>query len=536
MALPNTNHLTETVQRSLSRNVSIAIVARVGYLASRLFIPPFVLTRVGLEAYGLWSAAFVLVSYLGISTFGISNVYIKYVAGYLAAEDYRRANSLLSTGFLVTSGVCLALFAGLCLEWSWILTWIDIPPYLMNDAREVVFSIVTIFLLSLACSVFSDALIGAQQLATVQKIWTVAYLVETVLIFTFVGLGRGISGMAEAFVIRTIIEIGLSAFVAFRRLSWLRISPALCSREALRKLVSFGGVVQLLGLIAIVLSSVERTLAVSLAGLRAAGVIELSKKFPSMASLVPNAFLSSFVPAAAYLQSGLTENAEEARREIKRLYLKGGRYMNLSTALVTGVLVAAPAAILRCWLGKNNPGAALLLVVFSVSTQVHLLTGPGTAILKGLGRPLEEFFYAIPNILFLVVTVPLSFFVLGRWSVKAIGVAVAVSTIAAAGLFIWRANRLLHVSLREYLVEVVLPGVTPYVVAFAVVSPFSTVVLTSYRPVAAVILGAVGCLYGVVLSSVVYRYVFSCEEQQWVLALLRQRFGVFFPNRRTVAA
>ena len=226
-------------------------------------------------------------------TFGISNVYVKYVAGYVASKDYQRANSLLSTGLIVTSCLCLLLFALLCLEWSWIVTWVEISPHLANDAREVVFLIVSIFLMSLAFSAFGDALTGAQQLATVQKIWVVAYVVEAVLIFTLVGFGRGIRGMAEAFVVRTVIEISLSAWIAFRRLSWLRISPALCSREALRRLISFGGTVQLLGFLAIILNSIERTLAASLAGLWAAGIVDLSKKLPSMASLVPSAFLSS---------------------------------------------------------------------------------------------------------------------------------------------------------------------------------------------------------------------------------------------------
>jgi O-antigen/teichoic acid export membrane protein len=203
---------------------------------------------------------------------------------------------------------------------------------------------------------------------------------------------------------------------------------------------------------------------------------------------------------------------------------------------VTGVLVAAPAAILRCWLGKNHPGAALLLTLFAVSTQIHLLTGPGTAILKGLGRPLEEFFYAIPNILCLLITVPLSFLLLGVWSFKAIGAAVALATVVSASFFICRANRLLHVSFQEYFSEVVFPGILPYIVALSIVSPFSSLVLTSYRPVAVIILGAVGCLYGIVLSFVLYRYVLLPEEQQWLATLLRQRFSLLFSTRKAVAA
>ena len=58
------NHAT-TVRDSLSANVLASAVARVGYLITRFFIPPFVLANVSLEAYGLWATAFIVVSYMG---------------------------------------------------------------------------------------------------------------------------------------------------------------------------------------------------------------------------------------------------------------------------------------------------------------------------------------------------------------------------------------------------------------------------------------------------------------------------------------
>ncbi len=92
---------TEKVRKAISTNVMTTIVARVVYLLTRFFVPPFVLARVSLEAYGLWATAFILVSYIGISTMGLSAVYAKYVAEYSARGEHRRANALLSTGLSV---------------------------------------------------------------------------------------------------------------------------------------------------------------------------------------------------------------------------------------------------------------------------------------------------------------------------------------------------------------------------------------------------------------------------------------------------
>ena len=42
-----------TVREALSRNVGVDVAARVGYLLSRFFIPPFVVAHIGMETYDL---------------------------------------------------------------------------------------------------------------------------------------------------------------------------------------------------------------------------------------------------------------------------------------------------------------------------------------------------------------------------------------------------------------------------------------------------------------------------------------------------
>ena len=92
-ATPLAQHRT-TVRDSLSRNVTVDIASRFGYLFTRFLLPPFILAHVSLESYGLWATAFIVVSYLGISTMGISNVYIKYVAEFSAKKELSQGESI----------------------------------------------------------------------------------------------------------------------------------------------------------------------------------------------------------------------------------------------------------------------------------------------------------------------------------------------------------------------------------------------------------------------------------------------------------
>ena len=64
--------------------------------------------------------------------------------------------------------------------------------------------------------------------------------------------------------------------------------------------MSFGGVAQLQGLLAIALNSIERAIAAPLIGLDAAGLLDIGKKLPADGRLRPQRVRdSAFMPAAA---------------------------------------------------------------------------------------------------------------------------------------------------------------------------------------------------------------------------------------------
>jgi O-antigen/teichoic acid export membrane protein len=523
------NHAA-TVRDSLSSNVAATTLARIGYLATRFFIPPFVLSHVTLEAYGLWSAAFIIVAYIGISTMGLSTVYVKYVADFASRREYSKANELLSTGLCFSIPGCLAVFGLLWWLWPHVVDWLRIAPSLRGDAREVVLLVAAVFLASISLSAFHDALVGSQRSALVQIIWIVSYVVETILIFTLVGAGRGIRGMAEAFVARTVLEIALSLAFSLKILKWLRVSPRLCTRESLRILYTFGSVVQIQSLLGVTLNSIERVLAAWLVGLQATGLLEISEKLPNMAASLPLGFASAFIPASSYLHGGLSGTPEQ-RESIRKLYLKGARYMNISTAFICAFLALLPSPLLDTWVGKHYEGAAYLMVIFAIASQANLMTGPGTSILKGIGLPYEEFYYCIPNVVILLVALPLSRFILGQWTVLGIGTAVASSTVLAAACFLIHANHLLKVSGGSYWKSVVFPGLVPYAMAALFAAPAYFVAGHLNRWQAAACLAVLGFIYSLGLLFVIAKFVLETGERLWFKAILQTRVRRFLPQR-----
>jgi O-antigen/teichoic acid export membrane protein len=522
------------VNRQFGRNVAATIIARMVNMARGVCLVPFLLAHIGLEAYGIWTTIFILVTYVGLTTMGVSNVYIKYVAEFHAKREYDKANALLSTGLAVTIPLCAMIFFCFFFGWNWFAPWLHLPPAHASDGKEAVLIVLGVFLSSIAFNAFGDMLTGTQQIASTQVFQTISILAEFALIVWLVSAGRGIRGLAEAYLARTVINEGLTWWWAHRTIKWLRLSPRRVRRESLKYVVHFGGLVQLQSMLGIFQVSVDRLAALTLINASAAGLLDVAKKWPTSLSSVPTAFFAALLPAASHVDAA--SDRSTWLRNLQTLYLKGARYSNLCTAAFASALAFWSVPIMHVWLGPALPmrdSLIPLFVIFSISMQFHMLTGPGTSIFRGMGRVYEEFNYSIPNILLLAITIPLAHWIQGRWTPIGIGVAVSVATAGSACVLMGRVLFVLDLKLTRFLRVVVLPGFACYAVAGLLAWPAAALVAAVNRWQGAGVLLAVGMLYLAGLIAVLHRWVLTDEEKQKGYALVSRSLGGFRSREAT---
>ena len=523
------------VNSKFGRNVMATIVARMVNMARGVCLVPFLLAHIGLEAYGIWTTIFILVTYVGLTTMGVSNVYIKYVAEFHARREYDKANALLSTGLAVTIPLCAAVFAGFVLGWNWFAPWLHLPPSHASDGKEAVLVVLGVFLSSIAFNAFGDMLTGTQQIVSTQVFLTISILAEFALIVWLVGAGRGIRGLAEAYLARVAINDGLTWWWAHRTIKWLRLSPRRVHRESLRYVVHFGGLVQLQSMLAIFQVSVDRLAALTLIDVSAAGLLDVAKKWPTALSSIPTAFFAALLPAASHVDAASERSRWQAN--MQDLYLKSARYSNLCTAAFSSAMAFWSVPIMHVWLGPALPmrdSLIPLFVVFSIAMQFHMLTGPGTSIFRGMGRVYEEFNYSIPNLLLLAVTLPLWRWLEGGWTPFGIGVAVSVATAISSCWLMGRVLFVLNLKLSRFLRVVVMPGFWCYAAAGLLAWPAARLVAELNRWQGAGVLLAVGAIYAAALLAVLHRWVLTEGERQEAYRLVHRGLGVFRGREATV--
>ncbi|MFN0085247.1 MAG: oligosaccharide flippase family protein [Blastocatellia bacterium] len=449
-------------KRRVFQNASVNLASKVFYLATRFFLPPLTLSYVSLAEYGIWATCFILIGYLGMSAFGVSNVYVRYVAEYHARGEIEKINRLLSTGLTVVTGMCVALLAGLWFGLPLFIARLNVPGPLRGMAFTLMFVTAATFMLDLSFGAFSYVMSGLQQITEQTVVWVISFCLEAVLIVAMLMGGFGIYALLWAFVIRYLFATAAYFYLCRRALPGMSLRPRHFDRAMLRLFYGYGAVVQLSGLLGMFLYSIEKLIAGMFIGVQATGLLDVGEKLPVMASQVPASMNSVFLPAMAQMHS------LEKQDEVAALYLKGARYLNMLMGAILGFLAAFASPLLMAWIGYDEKYqmAALIMSLVCLPYQMNELTGPASAYHRSTGHPRRELVYPLTQLGLVALTVSFGFAWFGQ-TVLVICVAVAASMVLSALVYLGYTNRYMGLSMALYARQVLLPGIAPYAVGFA---------------------------------------------------------------------
>lgn len=519
-----------TLGRKMALGSAVGMGATGVYLVSRLLLVPITLHYVSLAHYGLWSVCFIILSYAGMSAFGVQNAYIRYTAQYSASGEVGAVNALMSSGLTVMGMVCAAIFAAIVFGARFIMNWFNVDPALGEIAGVMILGTAAAFLVELWLGAFKCLLEGLQEIALTRLIWLAATLLEVVLVIGFLFKGYGIRGVMYAYVIKTLFEMLLDTIFAFRRFKGLRIRPML-EREAFDALFVFGGKVQILGILGIFLGTFDRIVVTAMLGLGATGLLEIGRKLPFTARSVTGAAFAPFLPAASALghiweesprpdlsekltkygklcaltmvasmagaipflvaclrESGFSLSTpctwllsacvlsilwpgiplvrwfREFMRggerlvaeETRAIYLNGCRHINLINAVLYAFILCAAPQLLLAWVGPGYDNAIPITWLVAVMSVVHLATGVGTSIFKGVNRTGRELEYTLIQLILAVIWIPgLTY----RGGLLGAVTGTLISIVVPSLYFIHRTNVAFRIPLREYCATTLLPGV-----------------------------------------------------------------------------
>jgi O-antigen/teichoic acid export membrane protein len=510
----------------LSRNVAVAMLANILYMASRLALPPIILSYISLEEYGIWSYCFVLIGYLSMTVFGFANVYVRYGAVYKANQEIGQMNRLVSTGLLLVSGLSILFLGLIALLLPSFLKIMNTSADLLHTAFVVLFLTSAIFLVDVTFGAFSSLLQSMRLFVVERSIWCFSAIMEALFIVLFFWMGFGIYSLVYAYAGRTLLTIALSAWACYSAVPTLSIHPRNFDKTLLLLFWHFGGTIQLTGIVSTINKSIEKVFAGAFLGPSATALYEVGEKFPITATYLPGSMNMVFFPTTAHLHA--TENIGE----IEKIYVNGARWVNILTGTMMGFMGPFAEPIVRCWLGPDPKyyWAAVIMGFFTIAYQMDVVTGPASAIYRGINRPLRELFYPVLQFVLVIAAAIILFASMGA-SILTINISVAVMMVVSACIYMWVSNRYMGISQTLFFKHAILPGILPYAVGFILYLAFK-----NWFPQdrGELLLALVLCLtvYALITSGLIYFLLCGREERRSIHQRLEHVFGDFFRKKK----
>jgi O-antigen/teichoic acid export membrane protein len=340
--------------RAVSRTRRAGIAASFGYLqfglalASGILVVPFVLSRVGNEAYGVWLGFGELVAYSAMADLGVLGVLPWLVAEADGRGDRAHMRRLVSAG-LAAASLAAVVFAALALG------LLAVAPGLTGVSpaqRGMVIGPLMLLVAGMAASyplrVYHAVLAGLQDVAFAGKLGVAQAAMNVALIVGLLAAGQGLYALAAAATVPTLV-VATASWLRVRR-----IAPELVrgwrlpSRALLRTVTvqGIGGWVGGLGWRMISATSNLVILAISgpVAAVAYAMTVRLADVLMQMSWQVPDAGL---VGLAQLKGEGRAERAGEIAVSILRLTLIG------AGAVACSILAFNPSFV-SLWVGADR--------------------------------------------------------------------------------------------------------------------------------------------------------------------------------------
>lgn len=475
----------------LLRNTVWNGIGRVGTVVIALLLTPYVIARIGQDAFGLWALSNLLVGYLSVADFGIQSSLIRQIAYARPAEEPRQLDRIVSTSVLFYLGLFVLTAPLAYLAAPWITGLFTVPPELYSDAEFVVALTAVFIFYSIAAAVFTSILPGLQRMDYSNQLTIASSVINLGATVWVLESGGGVRGLVVAGLAVKTFTAGISWVVVRRLYPTFRVSLADYSWDVWKELFSFGWKIQVSRVCELLTFTFDRIFLSVYGGVAALGRYQPAVQVATQTRMLPHLLVIAALPYASEL------SAMQDRKTLLRLYFRGTLYLTFFAFGILGFVGAAAPFLTTAWLGPGYADVALWIRIFSLGYLFNAPMSLAGLISQAIGRPGIQARSAMIGTVLNCTLAPLGFY-FGEITGLTIGatLAVVVATIWFARA-LHRAMELRTLTvLRECFLRPALWLLAPALVIAGVLQQLTAFAATRTDSILAI--GAAGLAYGAI--------------------------------------
>lgn len=361
-------------QTLINAIMSVVQVLIVG--ATLFFLYRFLLKTIGVEQLGIWSLILATSSISNLASFGISGSVIKFVAKYIAHEDYRSASNVIQTAAIsvaVLIGIAIAVGYNVIL---WILG-IVLPVKFHYLAESILpYSLISLWLISVT-GVFQSGLDGLQRIH-LRNILTMGSTILYFILAIIFAPRFGLVGLAYAQVIQSSVVMVSSWLLLTKYLSYLPMLPYQWNKSIFKEIIGYGINFQIISLFLLLSDPITKALLSKFGNVSMVGYFEMANKLIIQ--------LRAFVVSANQVMIPVIANIQEKTPEkLKEIYLKSYQLIFYFSLPLYTFIIMSTSIVSSLWIGHYENIFVVFTVLLSVGWFINTLSVPAYFAYLGIG-------------------------------------------------------------------------------------------------------------------------------------------------------
>jgi len=367
-------------KRQILRNVGSSWFSLGVNVVVGVFLSPYILHRLGDEAFGLWILIFSITGYYGLFDLGIRSSIVRYVAKYSATEDHDELNRLVNTAMFSYSGIGILAMAVTLIASYYVDSIFRIPHDFVSTARWLLLMSGTCVSLGFPLGVFGGVLEGLQRFYLLNFTTISATLLRALLIVIALRHGRGLLTVALITVGLPLLSALVNAASVFRHLP-LRLGVHYVSRSSLRRIASYSGTTFLIIAAGRLRFKTDALVIGTFVSAAAVTYFTVGSRLVDYATDLVASLANIFTPMSSQSQ------AQGDLDALRKIFIVGNRGCALIMFPLTAVLTILGRSIIEAWVGPKYVGASYpVLLVLLYPTTLMMVQSVSGRILWGMAK------------------------------------------------------------------------------------------------------------------------------------------------------
>jgi O-antigen/teichoic acid export membrane protein len=395
--------MSDSTGKNIRRNVRASMVAWIWYASMSMLRLPVLFTYLTEAEYGMWLAAWSITIIFSVQNFGVSTALINYTAHHQAREEYEILNEKVNTGLFFTILIMSLMFGLFILFIDHVIGFLNLgTEEWAASARLVLVGVALATVISITTHSMDAVIVGMQRLDIRDLTRTVVYTAEFIAVITALYLGYGLRGVVVLNVCGALVYMIVVFLIVPRINPHVRINPFKFRVRQIREIFMYGGKMQILGFGALTSGMLHTFLLTRLLGPAFIGLSGASDRIAKVAQSAALVGFGALAPASAHLI------ARGELDQVKNVYRATLRLTAVGCIWIFAYLAVFSDVVMAMFLGDNfHELSARTLTIVSISYFIHSLTGAGSSMLRGAGKPMLELTYLIlAMVLFLALLLP----------------------------------------------------------------------------------------------------------------------------------